>query len=68
MEIDQLYKKIEEQEQKINAIYKSVERTRKFFMWTLILSIAFFIVPLIGLIFVIPQFLNIYSGYGNLLK
>ena len=54
-------KKLEEQGQKIDEIYMSVEKTRKYFMWTLILTLAFFILPLIGLVFAIPSFLSTYS-------
>jgi type II secretory pathway component PulF len=59
---EEILKKIAEQEEKINAIYNSVEKTRKYFLWMLIVTVAMIIIPLIGLIFVIPQFLNIYSG------
>jgi hypothetical protein len=54
--------KIEELDKKIDAIYKSVEKTRKYFLWTLILSVAFFVLPLIALMFVIPSFLQNYIG------
>ncbi|MCR4330872.1 MAG: hypothetical protein NUV49_03265 [Patescibacteria group bacterium] len=54
-------KKLEEQGQKIDEIYVSVEKTRKYFMWTLIVTLAFFILPLVGLLFAIPSFLNTYS-------
>ena len=54
--------RIEELDKKIDAIYKSVEKTRKYFLWTMILSIAFFVLPLIGLVFVLPSFLNNYLG------
>lgn len=57
--------KLGEQEQKIDAIFRSVEKTRKYFLWTLILTLAFFFLPLIGLMFVIPTFVqNITTGYG----
>jgi len=58
----EILKKLQEQEKKIDEIYRSVEKTRKFFFWTLIISIAVFVIPLIGLLVIIPQFLNIYSG------
>lgn len=58
----ELVKKLEDQGQKIDAIYRSVEKTRKYFKWTLIATLVFFLLPLIGLFFVIPQFLSIYSG------
>ncbi|MEK7555882.1 MAG: hypothetical protein AAB523_01175 [Patescibacteria group bacterium] len=54
-------KKLEEQGQKIDEIYVSIEKTRKYFMWTLVVTLAFFILPLIGLVFAIPSFLSTYS-------
>lgn len=53
-------------ENKLNAIYKSVESTRKIFKWTLIITVATIVIPLIGLIFVIPYFLQTInlSGLG----
>jgi len=68
--MDEILKKLQEQEQKIQAIYVSVEKTRKYFMVTLIISLVAFVLPLIALIFVIPQFLNAISGAGltDLLK
>lgn len=51
-------KKLEEQEKKIDAIYVSVEKTRKYFLWTLIATLITFILPLIALIVVIPWFLK----------
>ncbi len=53
----EILKRLEENEKKLEAIYVSVEKTRKYFMWTLIISLGFIIVPLIGLAFVIPKFL-----------
>lgn len=50
--------KLQEQTEKIDAIYVSVEKTRKYFLWTLIITIALFVLPLIGLLFVIPAFIN----------
>ena len=46
------------QDEKLDAIYKSVEKTRKYFLWTLIISVALIVLPLIGMIFAIPAFLN----------
>ena len=47
-------------ENKINAIYVSVEKTRKYFLWTMWGTIIMFILPLIALGFVIPMFLSNY--------
>ena len=64
---NEILKKIEEQGKKIEEIFVSVEKTRKYFLWTLIISAAFVILPIIGLMLVIPQFLNtlkVASGLG----
>ena len=67
--MDEVFKKLVELETKIDAVYKSAEKTRKYFMWTLIASAVVFILPLVGLIFVIPQFINSVGGqYMDLLK
>lgn len=49
-------------EEKLDKIYISVEKTRKYFLWTLIVSVALIILPAIGLAFVIPSFLSGYVG------
>ena len=50
--------KIEELEKKIDLIYISVEKTRTYFLWTMIGTLVVFILPIIGLIFAIPSFLK----------
>lgn len=45
----------------LEAIYTSVEKTRNYFKWTLIVTIVIFVLPLIGLVFAIPNFLSMYS-------
>lgn len=45
-------------EQKIDALYASAEKTRKYFLWTLIITAAVIILPLILLPMVIPFFLQ----------
>lgn len=50
--------KLEKQEARIEQIYVSVEKTRKYFLLTLIASAVMFVLPLIGLAFAIPAFLN----------
>jgi hypothetical protein len=47
-------------EEKVDKIYISVEKTRKYFLWTMIISVVLFVVPLIGLVFAIPYFLSSY--------
>lgn len=52
--------KLEEQSAKIDAILESVEKTRKYFLTTMWITVAVVVLPAIGLIFVIPAFLNSY--------
>lgn len=59
---DEIYKKITEQDAKLDAIYRSAEKTRAYFKWTLIVSVVFFVLPLVGLLFIIPQFMSTYTN------
>lgn len=66
--MEEILKRLEEQENKINAIYVSVEKTRKYFLWTLIGTLVTFILPLIGIVMIIPWFFKtISAAYGGLL-
>jgi hypothetical protein len=56
----ELKKKIEEQGVKIDAIYKSVEKTRKYFLIMTWITVFAIVLPLIGLAFALPSFLNNY--------
>jgi len=58
----EIQQKFEGQDQKLEQIYRSIEKMRKYFLWTLIISVAVIVLPLIGLLMVIPQFLSLYSG------
>ena len=53
-------------EDKLNLIYESVEKTRKYFFWTLVISVSLVVLPSIGLLFAIPKFLSAfdYSSLG----
>ncbi|HAS80937.1 MAG: hypothetical protein UR25_C0001G0037 [Candidatus Nomurabacteria bacterium GW2011_GWE1_32_28] len=58
----ELNKKIEEQGIKIDAIYKSVEKTRKYFLMIIWVTVLTLIIPVIGLFFVLPSFLSNYAS------
>ena len=47
-------------EEKVDKIYISVEKTRKYFLWTMIISVVLFVLPVIGLVFAIPLFMTNY--------
>lgn len=60
--MDQLEQKIDELEKKIDELQRSIDKIRRIFLWIAIASVVLFVLPLLGLVFVIPQFLSIYSG------
>lgn len=62
---EELNKKIEEQGLKIDAIYKSVEKTRKYFLIIIWVTILGLVLPMIGLAFVLPSFLSSYTSSFN---
>ena len=61
MDEQHILQKLEEQEKKLEAIYRSVEKTRKYFLWTLIITAVAFLLPLLGLWFLIPKVLSLYA-------
>ncbi len=61
----EIQKKLDEQAAKIDAIYKSVEKTRKYFLTMLWVTLIAVVLPIIGLAFAIPAFLNNYVGSLN---
>jgi hypothetical protein len=62
---NEILKKLAEQDIKLNAIYESSEKMRKYFLWTLIISVAVIVLPMIGLFFALPGFLGSYSSALN---
>jgi len=66
MDEQQIIQKLEEMDAKLDEVHKSTERTRKYILSMLILSILVIVLPLIALVFIIPQFLSIYSDLGSL--
>jgi hypothetical protein len=64
----ELKTRLEGLEKKIDAVYVSTEKTRKYFQWTMIITIVMFVLPVLGLIFVIPMFIaNYTSSFEGLL-
>lgn len=51
-------------EAKIDKTFTSAEKTRRYFLFVLIVTLIAFVLPLIGLFFAIPSML---AGYGELL-
>ena len=53
---------VKENQRLAKQTYESAEKTRKYFLYTAIATVLMFILPIIGLIIIIPMFLNSYIG------
>jgi len=60
--MENIEKKIIELEEKVDRVYESVEKTRKYFLWTMIISVAVIVIPLIIMMFVLPSFISNYTS------
>lgn len=61
----EILNRLQEQENLLQKVYISTEKTRKYFMWTFYATLAFFIIPLVLLAIAIPTLLSSMSTlYG----
>lgn len=54
----EILEKIEENKKRLEEIFISVEKIRKYFLWALIFNVVVIVLPFIGLLIMIPWFLN----------
>lgn len=54
--------KLAELEAKVDAIYTSVEKTRRYFQITMWVTIAMVVLPLVALLFIVPAFIRSYTS------
>lgn len=57
----ELAAKLDEISAKADKAYHAAETVRKYLFWTGVVSLALIVLPLIGLAFVIPQFIGSYT-------
>lgn len=60
--MENIDQRIEMLEKKIDELQRTLNSIKKIVLWTVIASVVLFILPLIGLMFVVPQFLSSYSS------
>jgi len=60
------WKKLAELEHKVDAIFTSVEKTRRYFLTIMVISVVAFLLPLLGLMFAIPSFMSSYNQLSDL--
>ncbi len=56
---------LQTQDELMQKVYVSVEKTRKYIMWTGIITLGLIVLPIIALMFVIPMFISSYSSMLN---
>jgi type II secretory pathway component PulF len=66
MEDQELRLRLDAIDKKLEETFRSAEKTRKYILWTVIATVACFVIPLIGLAFVIPSFISSYAQIGGL--
>ncbi|MFA7319778.1 MAG: hypothetical protein WC022_04255 [Parcubacteria group bacterium] len=60
-----LQDRLDAQDKKLADIYASSEKMRKYFLWTLIVTVATILLPLIALALILPWFIKtLSSAYG----
>ena len=60
----EILQKLDLLEKKLEENVKISRQMRKYFLWTLIISVVVIVLPFIGLLFVIPQLINSYTNIG----
>ncbi len=50
-------------ETKIDAIQADIKKMKSYFLWTFWVTIALFVLPLLGLIVAVPKFLDSYASF-----
>ena len=60
----EILQKLDLLEKKLEENVKISRQMRKYFLWTLIISVIVIVLPFIGLLFVIPQLISSYANIG----
>ncbi len=53
-------------EQKVDALGASLEKIRKYFLWTGIISVVLFILPILGILALIPSVMSSYEQLDSI--
>lgn len=62
---EQILEILKENQKILKQTYASAEKTRKYLLYTAIFTIVMIVLPIIGLIIVVPMFLNSYVSAIN---
>ena len=64
----ELEARLKAQDEKLEQIYVSVEKTRKYFLFTMVSTLVFFLVPIIGLMVAITALMESLSTTSQMLN
>lgn len=53
--MDEILQRLDAQDKKLADIFVSVEKTRRYFLWTLIMGVLLTVLPLLGMAFILPS-------------
>ncbi|MFA6897621.1 MAG: hypothetical protein WCQ96_05045 [Patescibacteria group bacterium] len=56
---------LKQNQELLQKTYTSAEKTRKYFLYSMIFTIVAFVLPLSALVFVLPSFMNSYMNSLN---
>ena len=62
MDNQDLQKQLDEQQQALVKIFKSVEQTRKYMLWSGITSLVMFVIPLIIVVIALPKIIGVFTS------
>lgn len=62
----EILERIKKNEEKLEKIFISVEKMRRYFLWTLIITVLVVLLPAVGLVFAIPKFMDTYAQLGGI--
>ncbi len=66
--MEPIQKQLEEQSARLATIEASVKKTERYMMWAFWTTIVLFVLPLIGLLFIVPMAMNSYlSSFEGLI-
>ena len=61
-----LQTRLDTQDKRLDDIFISIEKMRKYFLWTLVVTVAMIVLPLIALAFVLPWFVRTITSAYNI--
>lgn len=66
MEDQEIARRMEAIERKLDEVYSSSEKTRKLLLWITAAAVAAFVLPLVGLLFAVPSFISTYNDISSI--